>query len=65
LDRTEYWLPNVSYVFHGRDIFSPVAAHLANLVPLSNLGTPFTDPGASSFPRLSDGEWLARQVDPY
>ena len=30
LDQTKYWLPNVSYVFHGRDIFSPVAAHLAN-----------------------------------
>lgn len=44
LDRTKYWLPNVSYVFHGRDIFSPVAAHLANGVPLSNLGTEFTDP---------------------
>ena len=44
LDQTKYWLPNVSYVFHGRDIFSPVAAHLANSVPLSDLGTEFADP---------------------
>ena len=44
LDRTKYWLSNVSFVFHGRDIFSPVAAHLANGVPLSDLGTEFTDP---------------------
>src|SRR3972149_2437787 len=29
LDRPEYWLPVVSHVFHGRDIFSPAAAHLA------------------------------------
>ena len=44
LDQTKYWLPNVSYVFHGRDIFSPVAAYLANGVSLSDLGTEFTDP---------------------
>ena len=41
LDQAEYWLQNVSYVFHGRDIFSPVAAHLANGVSLSELGSPF------------------------
>ena len=44
LDRNVYWLPNISYVFHGRDIFSPVAAHLANGVPLHEVGTPFTNP---------------------
>jgi len=44
LNRKKYWLPDVSFVFHGRDIFSPVAAHLANGVPLRELGIPFTDP---------------------
>lgn len=44
LDQPEYWLQNISYVFHGRDIFSPVAAHLANRVPLTKLGSSFTDP---------------------
>jgi hypothetical protein len=44
LDKPEYWLPTVSNVFHGRDIFSPAAAHLANGVPLENLGTPIDDP---------------------
>ena len=44
LDRIKYWLPNVSFVFHGRDIFSPVAAHLACGVPLADLGTAFADP---------------------
>jgi len=43
LNRPQYWLQNVSHVFHGRDIFSPVAAHLADGVPLSELGTPFND----------------------
>jgi S-adenosylmethionine hydrolase len=44
LDRPEYWLKEVSYVFHGRDIFAPVAAHLANGVPLARLGAPIHDP---------------------
>jgi S-adenosylmethionine hydrolase len=58
LDKTKYWLANVSYVFHGRDIFSPVGAHLANGVPLSDLGTEFTDPVRLQLPqpqRLHNG----------
>ncbi|RCK74860.1 MAG: hypothetical protein ANABAC_1577 [Anaerolineae bacterium] len=43
LTRSEYWLPRVSFVFHGRDIFAPVAAHLANGVPLDRLGEPIAD----------------------
>lgn len=38
-----YWLPQITPVFHGRDIFAPVAAHLANGVPLAKLGEPITD----------------------
>ena len=44
LDRPEYWLPNVSQTFHGRDIFAPIAAHLANDVPPARLGHPIADP---------------------
>jgi S-adenosylmethionine hydrolase len=44
LDRPQYWLPEVSHVFHGRDIFSPSAAHLAGGVPFEMLGTPIADP---------------------
>jgi S-adenosylmethionine hydrolase len=40
LDHPEVWLPNVSATFHGRDIFAPVAAHLAAGLPLSTVGTP-------------------------
>ncbi len=36
--RTEYMLEPVSPTFHGRDVFAPVAAHLANGVPLAALG---------------------------
>jgi hypothetical protein len=44
LDRPEFWLPQVSRTFHGRDIFAPVAAHLANEVPPAEMGRAIDDP---------------------
>jgi S-adenosylmethionine hydrolase len=44
LDRPEFWLPDVSHVFHGRDIFAPAAAHLASGTALGVLGSPVYDP---------------------
>ena len=38
IENTQYRLPIVSSTFHGRDIFSPAAAHLALGVPLEALG---------------------------
>ncbi len=38
LAEPRYWLPRVSRTFHGRDVFAPVAAHLARGVPLTALG---------------------------
>jgi S-adenosylmethionine hydrolase len=43
LENRALWLPSVSNTFHGRDIFSPVAAHLAT-------GTPFDSVGAALDP---------------
>jgi hypothetical protein len=41
-----YWRsPNPSHTFHGRDIFAPVAAHLASGVALTQLGDEI-DPAA-------------------
>jgi S-adenosylmethionine hydrolase len=51
LNQAKYWLQNVSYVFHGRDIFSPVAAHLANGVSLTDLGRSFIDPVRLELPK--------------
>jgi S-adenosylmethionine hydrolase len=35
-----YWrTPTPSFTFHGRDIFAPVAAHLASGTPIEHLGT--------------------------
>ncbi len=51
LNQPRYWLPEISNVFHGRDIFSPVAAHLANGIPLQDLGAPIDDPHLLELPR--------------
>jgi S-adenosylmethionine hydrolase len=61
LDNPKYWLPKVSNTFHGRDIFAPTGAHLAAGVPLSELGTPITDPIRLDLPRPEKTEngWLA------
>lgn len=50
LTKTHYWLPLVSNSFHGRDIFAPVAAHLANGINLEELGDPFETPMQISIP---------------
>ena len=47
LENADYFLHPVSRTFHGRDIFAPVAAHLARGVPLSKLG-----PAQKDFIRL-------------
>lgn len=44
LDQPQYWLPETSHSPHGRDIFAPIAAHLANGVPLQKLGHSINDP---------------------
>lgn len=39
LDVDKYWRKEVSTTFHARDLFAPVAAHLANGVALADLGS--------------------------
>ncbi len=43
LDQPHYWLRVLSSTFHGRDVFAPVAAYLANGTPLHRLGTRIED----------------------
>lgn len=43
LDNPAYHLPGVSQTFHGRDIFSPAAAHLAGGAPITELGSPLPE----------------------
>ena len=43
LTNTDYWrVEKTSATFHGRDIFAPAGAHLANGVPLASLGEPIS-----------------------
>jgi S-adenosylmethionine hydrolase len=59
LTNSKYHRRTVSHTFHGRDIFAPVAAHLARGVPLTELGEPLTEIVTFSLPRpqvLPDGE---------
>ena len=53
LTNPDYQLARVSATFHGRDIFAPAAAHIADGVPLSKLG-----PSAINLVRFFD------EVDP-
>jgi S-adenosyl-L-methionine hydrolase (adenosine-forming) len=51
LDNPRFWRPDVSHVFHGRDIFAPTGAHLAAGVPLVEMGTAIVDPVRIDFPQ--------------
>jgi S-adenosylmethionine hydrolase len=44
INNPEYWLPEISHVFHGRDIFAPVSAHLARGVTLDAVGKTMDSP---------------------
>lgn len=57
---SRYHLPQVSFTFHGRDLFAPVAAHLATGAIFDDLGPLVTDPVIISAPspeRDSEGAW--------
>ena len=62
LNQPRYWLPQVSNVFHGRDIFAPVAAHIANGVELEAMGTPIHDEVRLQrpLPKFEHGRWLGQ-----
>jgi len=51
LENPKYRLPVVSHVFHGRDIFSPAAGHLAAGVPLPLFGRALADPVKIDLPK--------------
>ncbi|HUR68050.1 MAG TPA: SAM-dependent chlorinase/fluorinase [Candidatus Thermoplasmatota archaeon] len=58
LDKPDYWRTRVSPVFHGRDLFGPVAAHLARGVDPAKMGTRIDDPVRLDFghpKRAADG----------
>jgi S-adenosylmethionine hydrolase len=65
LTEPRYWLSTVSRTFHGRDVFAPVAAHVALGVSPESLGTPVDVASLVQFPmprtRVEEG-WLETEV---
>ena len=55
----KYFLKNISKTFHGRDIFSPAAAHLANGIKLTSLGSSISPekPGDAFITVLGEGDY--------
>ena len=60
LENPDYFLPQVSPTFHGRDVFAPVAAHLSLGLALERLGPPLADPVRLSWPEPSVSAALIR-----
>lgn len=58
LNQPKYWLAELSTTFHGRDIFAPVAAHLANGVKPAQFGPRISD--ALRSPLLTPGRLSRR-----
>ena len=59
LSESAYHRPEVSATFHGRDIFAPVAAHLARGTPLEALGERIESPQRLEWPgpQVVESEW--------
>ena len=63
LANPRYWRSPVSATFHGRDVFSPVAAHLAGGVDPDRLGEPVSHITALALPApRREGQAITGQV---
>jgi S-adenosylmethionine hydrolase len=63
ISNAKYFLQPVSTTFHGRDIFAPVAAHLAAGVPAARMGKRIEDylkPGFEKPHRAGKRTWIGR-----
>ncbi len=63
LENREHFIHPVSSTFHGRDVFAPVAAHLAAGTPPEAFGPPVTEPSSLSIPaHQEEGGTLRGQI---
>lgn len=62
--RKELFLPQISLTFHGRDVFAPVAAHLARDMKPEDLGPVISDMQELPFPevRKQDGSLVGEII---
>ncbi len=52
IDNPRFMLPHVSSTFHGRDIFAPAAAHIANGVSMDEFGPEISDLTQATFTKV-------------
>lgn len=63
LSNEAYHLQPTSQTFHGRDVFAPVAAHLARGVPMSEFGSPLKDCVRLAWPAVErTGKFIVGEV---
>ncbi|MDY6879536.1 MAG: SAM-dependent chlorinase/fluorinase [Desulfatiglans sp.] len=63
LTEAEFFLPDLSRTFHGRDIFAPVAAHLSRGADLLRMGPLIDDPVQLELPTVKrKGDILTGQI---
>jgi hypothetical protein len=60
LTEAKFFLSALSHTFHGRDIFAPVAAHLARGVALLEMGSPVNDCVCLDLPTVMINEQYLR-----
>ena len=56
IENPKFMLPRISNTFHGRDIFAPAAAHLANGISPSEFGQEICEIVTPKFARLTKGK---------
>jgi S-adenosylmethionine hydrolase len=62
IENHEFLRPVVSSTFHGRDVFAPVAAHLAGGVPIHRFGPSCTPAGPGWGQVIDRGETLEGEI---
>ncbi len=65
ISNQQYFRHPVSQTFHGRDIFAPVAAHLAGGAPAESIGADIADYAQPAFAgpqRSGSGQWLGQII---
>ena len=63
LNNPKYFLKNFSNTFHGRDLFAPVGAWIANGIPPSKMGPRLLKPTQLNMPEATQkNEWIEGEI---
>ena len=63
LNNPKYFLKNISNTFHGRDLFAPVGAWIANGIPPSKMGPRLLTPTQLNMPEATQkNQWIEGEI---